>query len=204
VIKLGRRGCRWVSSSLDLAARAPRVEVVDTTGAGDAFNGGFLYALLRGSAPRECLRIGNLVGALSTRAAGGVTGSLHRLVVNEATILLDAGLFQGHREESNRLNREVPKWAVDADALVLDGESLRPVNAQHRRPHRHRGLAGDGLQRTQAGRVLPGGGVNHEDADRVFAQQHREQVIWPCPQIAVDVFVRGLQVPGREARLAVQ
>ena len=72
VIKLGRRGCRWVSRSLDLKAKAPRVRVVDTTGAGDAFNGGFLHALLRGASPRECLRVGNLVGALSTRAAGGV------------------------------------------------------------------------------------------------------------------------------------
>lgn len=78
VIKLGRRGCRWVSSSLDLRARAPRVAALDTTGAGDAFNGGFLYALLLGSTPRECLRIGNLVGALSTRAAGGVNALPHR------------------------------------------------------------------------------------------------------------------------------
>jgi sugar/nucleoside kinase (ribokinase family) len=78
VIKLGRRGCRWVSASLDLRARAPRVKALDTTGAGDAFNGGFLYALLRGDGPRECLRLGNLVGALSTRAAGGVNGLPHR------------------------------------------------------------------------------------------------------------------------------
>jgi sugar/nucleoside kinase (ribokinase family) len=72
VIKLGRRGCRWVAPGLDLRAAAPRVRAVDTTGAGDAFNGGFLHALLRGASPRECLRAGNRVGALSTRAAGGV------------------------------------------------------------------------------------------------------------------------------------
>lgn len=78
VIKLGRRGCLWVSASLDLAVSAPRVKAVDTTGAGDAFNGGFLHAMLRGSTPRECLRLGNLVGALSTRAAGGVAALPHR------------------------------------------------------------------------------------------------------------------------------
>jgi sugar/nucleoside kinase (ribokinase family) len=74
VIKLGRRGSRWVTHSSDLTARAPRVRTVDTTGAGDAFNGGFLYALLRGRPPRDCLRIANFVGARSTLAAGGIAG----------------------------------------------------------------------------------------------------------------------------------
>ena len=75
VIKLGRRGSRWVAEarSLDVAAPAPRVQAVDTTGAGDAFNGGFLVGLLGGRSPRECLRIGNFVGARSTLAAGGIS-----------------------------------------------------------------------------------------------------------------------------------
>ncbi len=72
VIKLGRRGSRWLSPSLDLFERAPRVRTLDTTGAGDAFDGGFLFGLLRGRGPRACLRLGNRVGALSTRAAGGL------------------------------------------------------------------------------------------------------------------------------------
>lgn len=52
-------------------------------------------------------------------AADGVTGSLHRLHVGGRDVLLDCGLFQGHRAEANRRNREVPDWAVDAHALVL-------------------------------------------------------------------------------------
>jgi sugar/nucleoside kinase (ribokinase family) len=75
VIKLGRRGSRWGSVS----APAPRVRAVDTTGAGDAFNGGFLTAWLEGHPSRECLRLGNFVGAQSTRAPGGIDALPTRL-----------------------------------------------------------------------------------------------------------------------------
>jgi sugar/nucleoside kinase (ribokinase family) len=74
VIKLGPRGSRWVSSSIDVSAPAPRARVVDTTGAGDAFDGGFLHARLRGAGPAACLKAGNRMGALSTRAPGGIGG----------------------------------------------------------------------------------------------------------------------------------
>jgi sugar/nucleoside kinase (ribokinase family) len=72
VIKLGKRGSRWIADAVDLRVPAPRVRAVDTTGAGDAFNGGFLFALLGGRPPRDCLRVGNFVGARSTLSAGGL------------------------------------------------------------------------------------------------------------------------------------
>jgi metallo-beta-lactamase family protein len=52
-------------------------------------------------------------------AAGEVTGSLHRVQVGDITIALDCGLVQGRRERSNQLNRNLPKWAIEADVLVL-------------------------------------------------------------------------------------
>jgi ribokinase len=73
VIKLGAAGARVVSGSLDLSVAAPHVRVVDTTGAGDAFNGGFLFAMLGRQPVRACLRLANFVGARSTRALGGIT-----------------------------------------------------------------------------------------------------------------------------------
>lgn len=74
IVKLGPRGSLWLDPNLECNEPAPTVQAIDTTGAGDAFNGGFLSARLRGQSPRECLRIGNRVGAQSTRAAGGING----------------------------------------------------------------------------------------------------------------------------------
>ncbi|HMF97109.1 MAG TPA: carbohydrate kinase family protein [Vicinamibacterales bacterium] len=72
VIKLGRGGSRWIAPAMDIRAAAMRVKTIETTGAGDAFDGGFLFAFLRGAAPRDCLGAGNFVGAQSTLAAGGI------------------------------------------------------------------------------------------------------------------------------------
>lgn len=57
-------------------------------------------------------------------AADQVTGSLHRVHVNGQDILLDCGLMQGHRAQANSWNRELPKWAVGAHALVLSHAHL--------------------------------------------------------------------------------
>jgi len=57
-------------------------------------------------------------------AADGVTGSLHRIQTNQADILLDCGLFQGHRAEANLRNRHLPDWAQFAHALVLSHAHL--------------------------------------------------------------------------------
>jgi sugar/nucleoside kinase (ribokinase family) len=77
VIRLGAGGSHIVgggAGQIDLRATSPSVHVVDTTGAGDAFNAGFLAATLRGQPLDAALRLGNRVGALSTRRAGGIAG----------------------------------------------------------------------------------------------------------------------------------
>jgi sugar/nucleoside kinase (ribokinase family) len=71
IIKLGAAGSVAVQNGRVIRAKSIRVRSIDATGAGDAFNGGFLHAHLRGWTLEECLRAGNVCGALATTAAGG-------------------------------------------------------------------------------------------------------------------------------------
>ena len=52
-------------------------------------------------------------------AAREVTGSCHLVRVADKRIALDCGMFQGHRRESDRKNRELPAPADSLSALVL-------------------------------------------------------------------------------------
>jgi sugar/nucleoside kinase (ribokinase family) len=70
-IKLGAQGALGVRG--DCVQRIPSipVEVVDTIGAGDSFDAGFLYGYLQGWSLDKSLRLGVVCGALSTQKAGG-------------------------------------------------------------------------------------------------------------------------------------
>ena len=74
VVKLGPRGSAVLDDGGYLEVPAIAVDPVDTTGAGDCFNAGFLYGLLNGLPRAEVLRWANVCGGLSTRAAGGLAG----------------------------------------------------------------------------------------------------------------------------------
>lgn len=74
VVKLGKDGAIARRGGEMVTVPAFPVEVVDTTGAGDSFDAGFVFAYLQGWDLRACLLWGAACGALSTRAAGG-TGS---------------------------------------------------------------------------------------------------------------------------------
>jgi len=52
-------------------------------------------------------------------AAQTVTGSMHLLKANDYNILLDCGLYQGHRKEAFEQNRNFPFDPADIDALIL-------------------------------------------------------------------------------------
>jgi len=73
VLKRGRLGAAMIADGIRHEASPPSVSVIDTTGAGDVFDAGFIDAYLDGAVPQDCLRRACACGALSTRAAGALT-----------------------------------------------------------------------------------------------------------------------------------
>ncbi|MCS7247724.1 MAG: sugar kinase [Anaerolineales bacterium] len=72
VVKLGEKGAIARCDNETVVVPALPVQVVDTVGAGDSFNAGFLYGYLAGFPLRKSLELAVVYGSLSTRAAGGV------------------------------------------------------------------------------------------------------------------------------------
>lgn len=75
VVKMGQAGA-LLASSEGLVARAPAEPVVpvDTTGAGDSFDAGFLAAWLSGGSATMSLRFAVACGTLSIQSVGGTDG----------------------------------------------------------------------------------------------------------------------------------
>ncbi|WP_417359164.1 carbohydrate kinase family protein [Galbibacter sp.] len=72
VIKQGDKGSLAVANGTRISAAAfTNDNPIDTIGAGDSFNSGFIKKYIDGSSLEDCLHYGNLMGALSTTAAGG-------------------------------------------------------------------------------------------------------------------------------------
>lgn len=79
VIKDGSSGARLFQRQDVIALPAPQGgPVLDTTGAGDAFNAGFLAAWLAGHSPEQALAEGIACGTLSVRSVGGAGARLER------------------------------------------------------------------------------------------------------------------------------
>jgi len=70
IVKIGRLGCVLATSAGAEAISGFEVTAVDTTAAGDVFNGAFAAALAQGHPVREAARIANAAGAISVTRAG--------------------------------------------------------------------------------------------------------------------------------------
>lgn len=76
-IKLGAEGCYVTDGRESRLMEAHKTEVVDTTGAGDAFCAGFLYGLIKGKKIFDCGKIGNFVASKCIAKVGARTGLPH-------------------------------------------------------------------------------------------------------------------------------
>ncbi|RUL77766.1 carbohydrate kinase family protein [Dyella choica] len=74
VIKLGASGAVAVEHRGLLRVAPPHVDAVDMTGAGDAFDAGFIDGLLNGESAEECLRRACICGASCTTRIGALDG----------------------------------------------------------------------------------------------------------------------------------
>lgn len=74
-VKLGERGgVARQGSAPAISLPAASLDIVDTVGAGDSFDAGFLFGFLNGWDARRSLELGIACGCLSTRSAGGTDG----------------------------------------------------------------------------------------------------------------------------------
>ena len=76
IVKLGSEGCWLDSDTFQGLVVAPKVEVVDTIGAGDAFAAGLLSSLIKGDRLYNACQMANqvaakIVGSLGTLAGWG-------------------------------------------------------------------------------------------------------------------------------------
>ncbi len=88
VIKRGSAGAMAQQGDKIMFVEARRGPAVDAVGAGDSFDAGFLHQYIRGAKLEDCLRFGNVAGALSVTRAGGT----------------EAFRDKGHREEFLKSN----------------------------------------------------------------------------------------------------
>ena len=87
-VKLGAKGCYVTDGKNEHLIPAFKVEVVDTTGAGDAFCAGFIYGLATNKPLKECGRIGNFVASRCIIQTGARNG-LPTLVELKQTMRLE-------------------------------------------------------------------------------------------------------------------
>jgi ribokinase len=73
-VKLGDKGCYVTNGEQKKTIPPFKVQAVDTTGAGDAFNAGFLYGLIHDKPLFECGRLGNYVASRSVMKMGARDG----------------------------------------------------------------------------------------------------------------------------------
>ena len=153
VIKRGAAGRVGMGRRRGVHVPAPVVEVVDTTGAGDAFNAGYLSARLAGASVEAALEDGRRIG---------VDGD--RLVAAPVSARRSGRRSRGVSRQGQVRDREEEQWLSETTPQI---RSRRQHGAGHRRLARHRPRLCAGLRRFRRRR------------DRRRAQGRRRRRRWP-------------------------
>ena len=83
VLKNGAKGCTVYTRSDYFSLNAYPIEAVDSTGAGDCFDGAFLCGLLEGKSLRAAAEIASAAAAINTMAFGPMEGNITKTSVEE-------------------------------------------------------------------------------------------------------------------------
>lgn len=68
---VGEKGCCTITQDEQLHTPAFKVDVVDTTGAGDACHGAYVVGIMHGWTPRQCALFSTAVSAIKCSKLGG-------------------------------------------------------------------------------------------------------------------------------------
>jgi sugar/nucleoside kinase (ribokinase family) len=96
VVKLGAEGAMAIKNENLTYQSGYSVNCIDTTGAGDSFNAGYIYGYLTHKEVKDCLIYGNACGAMSVSSYGGSTGTpdmetLEQFINDNAVIISKLG-----------------------------------------------------------------------------------------------------------------
>lgn len=83
IVTLGEKGSYYLSNEKEILSESIKVKAIDTTAAGDSFNGALAVAICEGKCIEEVLEFSNVVGALTTTKSGAENSLPYREAVNK-------------------------------------------------------------------------------------------------------------------------
>ncbi len=85
VLKMGGTGCQVVCNDKSELVASHKVDVIDTTSAGDSFNAGYLAARLKGSSPQEAALEGHNLASVVIQHRGAII-PMHSMPNSSSTV----------------------------------------------------------------------------------------------------------------------